>query len=90
MNQFDPFETNVIDASTWTMDAVKPPSMVCVPFPSIVNVGVPAVFLITNIAVLPTAVGNVIVYAPPVVDAKITFAPDVAVSVYVVETDVIE
>lgn len=90
MCQFALSETNVIDSEMVTMDAVKPPSIVCVPFPSIVNVAVPAVFLMINIAVLPTAVGNVIVYAPPDVDAKITFAPDVAVSVYVVETDVTE
>ena len=90
MNQFALFEINVIDSSISTIAAVKPPSIVCDPFPSIVNVAFPAVFLMINIAVFPTAVGNVIVYAPPDVDAKITFAPDVAVSVYVVETDVTE
>jgi hypothetical protein len=90
MCQFALSETNVIDSEMVTIDAVNPPSIVCDPFPSIVNVAVPAVFLMINIAVLPTAVGNVMVYAPPAVDAKITFAPDVAVSVYVVETDVTE
>jgi hypothetical protein len=90
MNQFALFETNVIDASATIIPNGLAPSIVCPAWAATDNVGVPAVFLITNIAVFPTAVGNVIVNAPPDVDAKITLAPDVAVSVYVVVTDVTE
>jgi hypothetical protein len=81
INQFALFDISVIDSSTLTNVAVNPPSIVSVPLPSTVKLGVPAIFFTIIVALFETAVGRFTVNAPPVVVQRTICVPVVAVAV---------
>jgi len=64
-----------MDSLILTIPAVAPPSIVSDRYPSTTTVGVPAVFLITNVEVFPDAVGRLTVNPPEVVSHFIIKIP---------------